>query len=99
MPFRRRRTSTRTKKPPHQLLLGRRRRRCPFAKDNVKEIDYKDVELLQRYIGSDGKVIPSRVTGVSARMQRKLTIAIKRARHLALLPYTDHHCINGNIGS
>lgn len=97
MAFRRRGKFARAKKPPHQMLLGRRRRRCPFEKLGMTEIDYKDVELLIKYIGTDGKIVPSRVTGVSARMQRRLALAIKRARHLALLPYTDQHCVSGQL--
>ena len=68
----------------------RRRKVCPFSGDDAPTIDYKDVELLKRYISDYGKITPSRITGVSNRYQRDLTSAIKRARHLALLPYCDH---------
>ncbi len=68
----------------------RRRRTCPFSCNNAPTIDYKDVELLKCYISDMGKIMPSRITGVSAKHQRRLTLAIKRARHLALIPYTDH---------
>ncbi|MCH7972500.1 MAG: 30S ribosomal protein S18 [Bacteroidetes bacterium] len=62
---------------------------CRFTKDNVKYIDYKDVKLLQRYTTEQGKIIPKRITGTKAKYQRQLTLAIKRARHMALLPYVS----------
>jgi small subunit ribosomal protein S18 len=65
----------------------RRRKSCPFTGDNAPKIDYKDVRLLQRYISERGKIVPSRITAVSAKKQRKLAQAIKRARFLGLLPY------------
>jgi len=65
----------------------RRRKSCPFSGSDATDIDFKDVKLLQRYISERGKVVPSRITAVSAKKQRELTIAIKRARFLALLPY------------
>ena len=60
---------------------------CPFSGDNAPAIDYKDTKLLQRYISERGKIVPSRITAVSAKKQRELARAIKRARFLALLPY------------
>lgn len=66
----------------------RRRKSCPFSGENAPRIDYKDVKLLQRYVSERGKVVPSRITAVSSSKQRELTRAIKRARFLALLPYT-----------
>jgi small subunit ribosomal protein S18 len=60
---------------------------CRFTQNNVKYIDYKDVKLLQRYVTEQGKIIPKRITGTRSRYQRELAIAIKRARHMALLPY------------
>ena len=69
----------------------RRRKMCKFSNENVKEIDYKDLETLKQYITETGKIVPSRITGTSARYQRQLATAIKRARFLALLPYTDAH--------
>jgi len=60
---------------------------CRFTQNNIKYIDYKDVKLLQRYVTEQGKIIPKRITGTSSRYQRELAIAIKRARHMALLPY------------
>ncbi len=69
----------------------RRRRTCRFTAEGVKEIDYKDLETLRQYIGETGKITPARMMGTSARYQRQLSRAIKRARYLALLPYTDQH--------
>ncbi len=65
----------------------RRRKTCPFLADSTLRIDYKDVALLRRFLSTRGKILPSRITGVSAKYQRELAIAIKRARHLAFLPY------------
>ena len=65
----------------------RRRKTCPFTGANAPKIDYKDVKLLQRYISERGKIVPSRITAVSAAKQRELAAAIKRARFLGLLPY------------
>ena len=65
----------------------RRRKTCPFSGANAPAIDYKDVKMLQRYISERGKIVPSRITAVSAKKQRELATAIKRARLLALLPY------------
>lgn len=64
-----------------------KRKSCPFRSDTSLIIDYKDVQLLKRFLSPRGKILPSRITGVSARYQRKLARAIKRARHIALLPY------------
>ncbi|MET0216487.1 MAG: 30S ribosomal protein S18 [Burkholderiales bacterium] len=71
--------------------LFKRRKFCRFTAEGVKEIDYKDVEVLKEFIGENGKIIPARITGTRARYQRQLSTAIKRARFLALLPYTDLH--------
>src|SRR5262249_50328625 len=65
----------------------RRRKTCPFSGANAPKIDYKDVKLLQRYVSERGKIVPSRITAVSAKKQRELARAIKRARFLGLLPY------------
>ena len=65
----------------------RRRKTCPFSGANAPKIDYKDVKLLQRYVSERGKIVPSRITAVSAKKQRLLAQAIKRARFLSLLPY------------
>ncbi len=69
----------------------RRRRYCRFTAEGIKEIDYKDLNLLKAYISETGKIVPSRITGTKAIYQRQLATAIKRARYLALLPYTDSH--------
>lgn len=70
-------------------LRGKRRKRCPFTETGVKphEIDYKDLETLMQFITERGKILPRRITGVSAHHQRFLAQAIKRARHMALLPF------------
>ena len=65
----------------------RRRKTCPFTGANAPKIDYKDIKLLQRFVSERGKIVPSRITAVSAKKQRLLAQAIKRARFLALLPY------------
>jgi small subunit ribosomal protein S18 len=67
----------------------RRRKSCPFSGPNAPKIDYKDTKLLSRYISERGKIVPSRITAVSAKKQRELAQAIKRARFLALLPYVS----------
>jgi small subunit ribosomal protein S18 len=69
----------------------RRRKYCKFSAEGVKEIDYKDLETLRQYVTETGKIVPSRITGTSANYQRQLSLAVKRARFLALLPYTDKH--------
>lgn len=69
----------------------RRRKFCRFTAEGVKHIDYKDLDTLKAYITETGKIVPSRITGTRARYQRQLSTAIKRARYLALLPYTDSH--------
>ena len=67
---------------------GRRRRKvCYFTTNKITKIDYKDVDLLKRFVSDRGKILPRRVTGTSAKYQRELTVAIKRARQMALLPY------------
>ena len=68
----------------------RRRKFCRFSAEGL-EIDYKDLNLLKQYVSESGKIVPSRITGTSAKYQRQLSTAIKRARFLALLPYTDSH--------
>ncbi|MDG1799954.1 MAG: 30S ribosomal protein S18 [Luminiphilus sp.] len=69
----------------------RRRKFCRFTAEGVQEIDYKDLEVLKQYVSETGKIVPSRITGTKAKYQRQLATAIKRARFLALLPYTDAH--------
>ena len=68
----------------------RRKKTCPFSSDKSPAIDYKDVRLLGRYVSERGKMMPSRITAVSQKQQRKLAQAVKRARFLALLPYVLH---------
>ena len=69
----------------------RRRKFCRFTAEDVVEIDYKDLNTLKAYVSETGKIVQSRITGTKARYQRQLSTAIKRARFLALLPYTDSH--------
>ena len=69
----------------------RRRKFCRFTAEGVSQIDYKDLDTLKAYITETGKIVPSRITGTQAKYQRQLATAIKRARYLALLPYTDSH--------
>jgi small subunit ribosomal protein S18 len=69
----------------------RRRKVCRFTADGVTEIDYKDLNTLKNYITETGKIVPARITGTSTRYQRQLATAVKRARYIALLPYTDQH--------
>jgi small subunit ribosomal protein S18 len=69
----------------------RRRKFCRFTAENVKEIDFKDLGTLKQYVTETGKIVPSRITGTKAKYQRQLATAVKRARYLALLPYSDAH--------
>ncbi len=69
----------------------RRRKFCRFTADDVVSIDYKDLAILKSYVSETGKIVPSRITGTKSYYQRQLATAIKRARFLALLPYTDQH--------
>ena len=75
-----------------QSLLFKRKRFCRFTVTGVEEIDYKDIDTLRDFIAENGKIIPARLTGTRAIFQRQLNTAIKRARFLALLPYSDQHC-------
>lgn len=74
-----------------QSLLFKRKRFCRFTVAGVEQIDYKDLDTLKDFIGDNGKITPARLTGTKAHYQRQLDTAIKRARFLALLPYTDLH--------
>ncbi len=74
-----------------QSLLFKRKKFCRFTVAGVEEVDYKDVDVLRDFIAENGKIIPARLTGTRAIYQRQVTTAIKRARFLALLPYTDQH--------
>ena len=78
-------------KRSQQSLLFKRKRFCRFTVAGVEQIDYKDVDTLRDFIGDNGKITPARLTGTRSFFQRQLTTAIKRARFLALLPYTDQH--------
>ncbi len=69
----------------------RRKRYCRFTAEGIEEIDYKDLDMLRQYITETGKIVPSRITGTKSQYQRQLSTAVKRARFLALLPYTDRH--------
>ncbi|WP_369585348.1 30S ribosomal protein S18, partial [Kingella oralis] len=64
---------------------------CRFTAEKIQEVDYKQVDLLKDFITENGKIIPARITGTKAHYQRQLAVAVKRARFLALLPYTDQH--------
>ena len=78
-------------RPEREVRRGRKGRKkvCSFCVDHMEYIDYKDVAKLRRFSSERGKILPRRVTGTCAHHQRALTVAIKRARHLALLPYTS----------
>ena len=69
----------------------RRRKFCRFTAEGTKQIDYKDLDTLRAYVSETGKIVPSRITGTRAKYQRQLSTAVKRARYLALIPYTDAH--------
>jgi len=79
------------KRGPRGGGLFKRRKYCRFTAEKVELIDYKDVDVLKEYITETGKIIPARLTGTKAGYQRQLSDAIKRARFMALLPYTDNH--------
>ncbi len=85
MQKKRRRPHLRRKRIPTSILLRSKRRLCPFKEAGIDRIDYKDVELLKDYVTQGGKIIPSRISGVSSSNQRKLKIAVRRARNIALL--------------
>lgn len=69
----------------------RRKKFCYFTSNDIESVDYKDIQLLRKFITESGKIVPSRITGTRARFQRQLAKAIKMARFLALLPYCDKH--------
>jgi small subunit ribosomal protein S18 len=77
----------RSPSPEFQDFRSKKRKRCPFVAAGVKDIDYKDTNTLSKFITDRGKILPRRITGVSAYFQKRLTVAIKRARHMALLPF------------
>jgi small subunit ribosomal protein S18 len=75
------------KKGPSENLFSKKRRQCPFTAAGVKSIDYKDIETLSKFVTERGKILPRRITGVTFNNQRMLCVAIKRARHMGLLPF------------
>ena len=79
------------KKDDKGRSLFKRRKFCRFTAEKIEEIDYKDVDLLKDFITENGKIMPARITGTKTGYQRQLSTAIKRARYLALMPYTDLH--------
>ena len=79
------------KKDRGQKALFRRRKFCRFTADKVDWVDFKEVDILKDFVNENGKIIPARITGTTSGFQRQLSVAIKRARFLALLPYTDLH--------
>ncbi|MGZ5366022.1 MAG: 30S ribosomal protein S18 [Mycobacterium sp.] len=79
------------RRPSQQNALFKRKKFCRFTAEKVDQIDYKDVDTLRDFVGENGKITPARLTGTKAHYQRQLDTAIKRARFLALLPYTDTH--------
>ncbi len=79
------------KKNSSSRQLFKRRKFCRFTAEKIAEVDYKDINILKEMISENGKLIPARITGTKTRFQRQLSVAVKRARFLALLPYTDLH--------
>jgi small subunit ribosomal protein S18 len=79
------------KKNSSSRQLFKRRKFCRFTAEKIAEVDYKDINILKEFVSENGKLIPARITGTKARYQRQLSTAVKRARILALLPYTDLH--------
>ena len=79
------------KKDRGQRALFRRRKFCRFTAEKIEWVDYKAIDILKDFINENGRIIPARITGTSAGYQRQLSVAIKRARFLALMPYTDLH--------
>ena len=73
------------------MAYFRRKKFCRFTAEGITQCDYKDLNLLKNFISETGKIVPARITGTKAKYQRQLTSAVKRARFLALLPYTDQH--------
>ena len=79
------------KKRDRGNALFKRKKFCRFTAEGVKQIDYKDIDILKDFVQENGKIMPARLTGTKAHYQRQVDTAIKRARNLALLPYTDLH--------
>ena len=88
MPVNKTEKSERPEAPMKRRPIRRRKKVCVFCADKNAVIDYKDVNKLKRYVSERGKILPRRITGNCAKHQRALTVAIKRARHIALMPYT-----------
>ena len=91
MAFMRRGSKDKKPKRPAQSARFKRKRFCRFTAEKIEWIDHKDVDMLKDFINENGKIMPARLTGTKARYQRQLSVAINRARFLALLPYTDNH--------
>ena len=87
--MKRNKRKTFTKEENSNSPFDNKKRFCPFSQQNSPQIDYKDIRLLSRYISEKGKIIPSRITGVSKKKQKELSKAIKRARFLSLMSYTN----------
>ena len=79
------------KKTNSSRQLFKHRKFCRFTAEKIAEVDYKDINILKEFVSENGKLIPARITGTKARYQRQLSVAVKRARFLALLTYTDLH--------
>jgi small subunit ribosomal protein S18 len=79
------------KRDAKKSQLFKRRKFCRFTAEKIEWIDYKDVNLLKDFIGENGKIFPARITGTRTHFQRQLSVAVKRSRYLALMPYTDLH--------
>ena len=79
------------KKDRGQRALFRRRKFCHFTAEKIEWVDYKAIDILKDFINENGRIIPARITGTSAGYQRQLSVAVKRARFLALMPFTDLH--------
>jgi small subunit ribosomal protein S18 len=77
------------RKPMNEAIFGKKRKSCPFTASGIKHIDYKDINTLSQFITERGKIIPRRITGVSFYHQKMLAKAIKKARHMALLPFVS----------
>jgi small subunit ribosomal protein S18 len=91
MAFTRRNNKDKRPKRNNQTALFKRKKVCRFTMEKVEWIDYKDVDTLRDFINENGKIMPARITGTTAKYQRQLSVAIERARFLALVPYTDRH--------
>lgn len=76
-----------TKQAPTESFFTKKKKQCPFTASGIRHIDYKDINTLSQFVTERGKIIPRRITGVSAYYQRQLALAIKRARHMAILPF------------